>query len=282
MPGARPPNPHPLVAKRNQLIAHRGGAGLYPENTLEAFTHAVRDWSADMLELDVRATADGQCVVHHDPTIDRTTNGHGRIADMTFAALQAFDAGYTYTPDGGRTFPFRGRGVRIPLFADVLEALPDTPIIVEIKTGDVQQPLQELIGRYDATDRIILAGERERDRTLFADYPGARSASVERMRSFFLLHQIRCDRWARPDFEVVQAPEKYAGRRIVTKRLIAALHAQGIPIHIWTVNDEADMKRLLEWGVDGILTDFPDRLSRVLQQHGGRAPAPIERSASLE
>ena len=282
MPVMRRTHPHPLVARRNLLIAHRGGAGLAPENTLEAFTQAVRDWGADMLELDVRATADGQCVVHHDPTIDRTTNGHGRVADMTLAELHAFDAGYAFTPDGGQTFPFRGRGVRVPLFAEVLEALPDTPVIVEIKTGDVQRPLQEVLTRTRATERIILAGERERDRTLFADFPGARSASVERMRGFFMLHQIRCDRWARPDFEVVQAPEAYAGRRIVTKRLIAALHAQGIPIHIWTVNDEADMERLLDWGVDGILTDYPDRLSRVLQRHAVRAQAPIERSASLE
>ena len=201
---------------------------------------------------------------------------------MTFAQLQEYDAGYTFTPDGGTSFPFRGRGIRIPLFSDVLNAIPDTPVIVEIKIGTVQDALADVIAQCAATDRIIMAGERERDRTRFLDFPGPRSASVEQMRRFFGLHQIRCTRWARPGFEVVQAPETYAGRRIVTPRLIAALHAHGIPIHIWTVNEEADMVRLLDWGVDGILTDYPDRRSRVLQQHYGRGPAPIERASMLE
>src|SRR5690554_6876079 len=105
--GGRPP--HPAVARRPQFIAHRGGAGLYPENTLYAFRRAVEDWAVDAIELDVHATADGHCVVIHDPTVDRTTEGTGRVADLTLAELRRLDAGHRFTRDGGQTFPRSAR-----------------------------------------------------------------------------------------------------------------------------------------------------------------------------
>ena len=106
------------------LIAHRGGSLLRPENTLNAFESAAADWQADMLEFDVRATRAGHCVVIHDPTLERTTNGTGHVAAHTLAQLRELDAGYRFTADGGRTYPFRDCGIRIPTIDEVLERLP--------------------------------------------------------------------------------------------------------------------------------------------------------------
>src|SRR5262245_46925820 len=122
------PTLHPVLAGGPLLIAHRGGSGLAPENTMAAFTRAVELWQPDMFELDVHASADGACVVIHDPTIDRTTNGAGPVASRSLAELQSYDAGYRFTADGGRTFPFRNQGVRIPTLDEVLSAFPDLRI----------------------------------------------------------------------------------------------------------------------------------------------------------
>ena len=235
---------------------------------MEAFRNALARWPIDMVELDVRATADGACVLMHDPTVDRTTDGSGPVERFTLEELRRLDAGYYFTPDGGRTFPFRGHGVRVPTFDEVLEAFPDLRIIVELKTGAAQLPLKRALDRMRAHDRVILAGARESFRTIFDDYPGVRSASYERLRVFVAVHRLRCGRFARPRFEVAQVPETQGRFRIVTPALIRDLHRHGIPVHVWTVNRTEDMRRLLEWGVDGILTDFPDRLMEVL----GRRP----------
>lgn len=256
------------------LVAHRGGSGLAPENTLAAFLGAVRDWAADMIELDVRVTADGACVVHHDPTVERTTDGTGAVADLRLAELQALDAGYRFTPDGGRTFPFRGVGVRIPTFEEVLEQLPGMPITAEVKTGAAQAPLFAAIRRCGAADRVIAAGMYDADRTLFAGYPGAISASSEQIASFFRWHLLRLSRFRRPAAAVLQVPEFHEGRRIVTPRFVRDLAAHRIPVHVWTVDEASDMHRLLDWGVRGLITDRPDRLAAVLHERTGRALPP--------
>lgn len=266
--------PHPLLAGAPLLIAHRGGAGLYPENTLYAFARAHELWQADMLELDVRATADGHCVVIHDPTVDRTTNGTGDVAAMTLEELQSLDAAHHFTRDGGRTFPLRGHGVRVPTIGEVLDALPDMPITVEVKTGAAQRPLFDALDAAGARDRIILASAFDRDRTLFHEWEGALSASVERGRMFYTLHRLRCARFASMRAHVAQTPETWNGRRIVTPRFVRDVHRSGTHVHIWTVNETADMVRLLDWGVDGLVTDRPDRLAQVLHARVGRPLPP--------
>ena len=114
-------------------ISHRGGALLAPENTRAAFDLAIERWRTDMLELDLHLTRDGQLVVSHDPTVQRCTNGEGPIREQTLAELQRLDAGYHFTPDSGLTYPFRGRGVRMPSFQEVLVAYPGLPLNVELK-----------------------------------------------------------------------------------------------------------------------------------------------------
>jgi len=269
----------PALGTPPLLVAHRGGAGLAPENTLTAFEAAARDWAADMIELDVRSTADGHCIVIHDATVDRTTDGTGPVAELTLAQLQELDAGFRFSPDGGRTFPFRGRGVRVPTFEQVLRALPGMRFTVEVKIGTAQSGLFAAIDRLAAQQRVVAAGMHDADRTAFGSYAGSVSASSEQLRRFFLAHRLRLSRFARRPADVVQLCEMWGGVRLLTPRLVRDLHRRQVDVHVWTVNDEADMHRLLDWGVDGIMSDFPDRLARVLHQRTGRAlPAALRPS----
>ena len=127
---------HPFLAGGNPLVmAHRGGQGLWPPNTLFAFERAV-EMGADILEMDIHASADGVLIVHHDDTVDRTTNGSGAIRDHTLTELKELDAGYHWSADGGETYPFRGKGMRIPTLEEVLEAFPKTRLNIDIKPDD--------------------------------------------------------------------------------------------------------------------------------------------------
>lgn len=246
-------------------IAHRGGAALAPENTLAAFRNAVDRWNVDMIELDVRASADGRCVVIHDATVDRTTDGAGPVADMSHAELAELDAGYWFTPDVGHGFPFRGRGIGVPTIEQVLEMLPDVRLTVEVKAAAAQRPLFDALERFNAAGRVIAAGMYAKDRTCFRSYAGATSASREQILPFWLLHRAHLATLAPLSADVVQVPEDQGSLRLVTPRFIRDLHARGVHVHIWTVNEEADMRRLLECGVDGLITDRPDILARVLE-----------------
>ncbi len=262
---------HPILHGGPLLIAHRGGSGLAPENTLFAFLRADAHWAADMIEFDVRATRDGRCVVIHDHTIDRTTNGTGPVADYTLAELQQFDAGYRFSGDGGRTFPFRGLGIHIPTIEEVFEALPRMRFTIEIKIGTAQPGLAAAIQRFKATERVIVAGMHDRDRSMFSAYDGARSGSTEQLKRFYAMHRLHLARAHRPPFDVVQVPEYWGRRQVVTARLVRDLRRKHIPVHVWTVNTMEDMRRLLDIGVDGLITDRPDLATRVLNR---TPPAP--------
>jgi glycerophosphoryl diester phosphodiesterase len=226
-----------------------------------------------MIELDVRVTRDGQCVVIHDATVDRTTDGTGEVAAMTLEQIREFDAGHAFRA-GRDTYPFRGRDITVPTIDEVLEALPRTPLTVEVKTGEAQRPLFDAIRRHAATDRVIVAAMYDRDRTMFGEYGGAISASTEQVSAFFRFHTMRLSRYWRLDGDVVQVPEFHGSRRIVTQRFVRDLHAQAVPVHVWTVNHESDMQRLLDWSVDGLVTDRPDTLARVLHRNVGRPLPP--------
>lgn len=265
---------HPALQGGPLLIAHRGGGGLMPENTLAAFLQAEQIWAADMIELDVRASADGHCVVIHDATVDRTTNGTGNVADMTLDELQSLDAGYRFTTDGGRTYPQRGKGIRIPTIEEVLAALPSMRITAESKVATAQLPLFRAVAEYRATDRVVAAGERNAYRTMFRSFTGAKSASLEEAMPFFVMHRVHLARLGRVPADVVQTCEVYKGRRILSARLVRDFHARGVLVHVWTVNEEADMERLLDWGVDGLVTDRPDRLATILHRRLGRPLPP--------
>ncbi|MGW8267807.1 MAG: glycerophosphodiester phosphodiesterase [Longimicrobiales bacterium] len=270
---------HPYLAGSPLLIAHRGGAGLAPENTLEAFLSAVEDWGADMLELDVRTTRDGAVVVFHDAAVDRTTDGTGLLADKTLEELRDLDAGYRFLdPRGGATF--RGKGVRIPTFEELLEALPHARLNVEAKDPVSAFPLVEIIRRHGAEHRVLVAAERERNRRKVRAYPGPWGASRIDVAFFLLLAGSPLGFLYSPRYDALQGPERHKGLRLLTPRFLREAHRRNIPVHVWTVDDPVAMRRLLSMGVDGIQTDRPDLLSPLMTEMVNRPTAPCLRGAT--
>jgi glycerophosphoryl diester phosphodiesterase len=274
--GVSPDGLHPVLCGGPLLIGHRGAAGLVPENTLASFRDAVDRWAVDMIELDVHVSADGHCVVIHDATVDRTTDGTGLVAELTLSELKELDAGYRFEDEAG-DHPFRGRGHRIPTIEEVLEELPDTPLTVEVKVGTAQEPLCEALKRYGAAGRVVVAGMSHRDRTLFGGYGGVRSGSNRDVRWFYLLHRLFAGRLWRRSCEVFQVPERKGPLALVTRRFVQDAAYHGLPVHVWTVNDPAAMERLLDLGVDAIITDRPDLAARVLAERVGRPLPPALR-----
>jgi glycerophosphoryl diester phosphodiesterase len=271
LPRARPG--HPYLAGAPLLTAHRGGAALAPENTLEAFGQAVDVWGADMLEMDVRLTADGEVVVIHDATVDRTTDGSGAVAAHTLARLGALDAGAGFRDLEGRP-SFQGRGVRVPTFAEVLEAFPGMRLNVEAKCPEVAGPLVARIETHGARDRVLVAAEHEANRRGARGYRGPWGASRRQLRLFWVLHRTLLGALYTPRVDALQVPPRFRGREVVTARFVAEGHRRNLPVHVWVVDDPDEMRRLLALGVDAIQTDRPDLLARVLHEVAGRPLPP--------
>lgn len=272
----------PVLRGGPLLIGHRGAAGLAPENTMSSFREAAETWGVDMIELDVRASADGHCMVIHDATVDRTTDGTGVVAEMTKEELRALDAGAGFRDANGDR-PFAGRGIVIPTIDEVLEAFPDMRFTFEVKIGTAQEPMFDAIRRHDARDRVVAAGMNWKDRLLFSGYDGAVSGSTRDVRRFYLAHRLWCSRFVPCPAHVFQVPERQGNLRIVSPRFVRDARSRGIPVHVWTVNEPTDMARLLEWGVDGIITDRPDLGAEVLADFGrdpGARSHPSSRTAA--
>ena len=269
---------HRYLAGAPLLIAHRGGSGLAPENTLLAFRRALDWWRADLLEIDVQPTRDGDALVIHDPTVDRTTDGRGRVADLTVAELKALDAGHRYTPDGGASFPFRGAGVRLSTLREVLEALPHARVNVEIKDGRAQDAVWDAIHSLGAQHRVLVAAGDRRNRSKFGGYAGPVSGGAQDLYASYAAHLFHAAAFHSPSVDAFQMPEKHNGRQVLDARWVRELHERNVAVHVWTIDEEADMRRLLAWGVDGVITDRPDRLARVLHETAGRPlpPGPPE------
>lgn len=256
------------------LIAHRGGSALAPENTIEAFDQALRWWGADVLELDVQPTADGEAVVIHDSTVDRTTDGSGPVRGMSLSQLQDFDAGYRFTSDGGSTFPFRGRGIAVPSLLEVLRAFPGARLNIELKDERAQAAVAAAVASERADRRVMIAAYRRIDRARFAASSLPVSGAAEDLRQFYVAHRLHLSRFVPLGVDAFQMPEENEGRRILSPRFVADAHRRNLPVHVWTVDEPSDMRRLLGWGVDGLITDRPDRLARVLHETVGRPLAP--------
>lgn len=279
---ARPIRSGPLFDRDGVFaIAHRGGAGLWPENTLYAFRQAAA-LGVDVLEMDVQVTKDGEIVVLHDSTVDRTTNGTGAVGDLTLAELRQLDAGYTWTADDGQSFPYRGRGLTVPTLAEVFTALPNVPMNIEIKPSGpaFAGRLAQLIRDHGMAGRVLIASfDRDVMREFRRLCPEAATAATEaEVRTLYTLGLLRLGRTYRPPAQAVQVPEYHGARRVVTPRFIATVRERNMEVHVWTVNETSDMHRMLTLGVDGIVTDYPDRLLALL----GRLETPVGSVPSLE
>ena len=252
-----------------RLFAHRGASGKAPENTLIAFQRAV-ELGIVYAELDVHASHDGHVVVSHDPTLERTTNGHGQIREMSLVELQRFDAGYYFSSDSGQTFPFRAAEVKIPTLTEVLEQFPTLHFTIEIKQTD--PPIEELVlatvracGRED---HVVLASEHDavlaRVRALAPEI--ATSFAYAEVLDF--IQRVAANQLVgyQPPGQALQIPPVFQGIPLVSTQTVAAAHALGCEMHAWTIDDPQEMKRLLNLGVDGIMSNFPDRLLEVVRR----------------
>ena len=240
------------------IIAHRGASGSAPENTIAAFELALVQ-GADAIELDVRLTADGVPVVLHDPTLDRTTNHQGPIGAVAADRLGDIDAGARFTPDRGRTYPFRETGVQVPTLAEVLRAFPLMPFLIEIKEARAQEAVRQVLLEEGAILRCVLAAENDIALTSFREPPFAVAASGREIGVLYRATLFR--RIPEPvAYRALSVPCRHRGLTVPTPRFVRAARTLGCPVHVWTVDDPAVAQRLWSHGVSGIVTNFPDRI----------------------
>ena len=241
--------------KPRLLFGHRGASMLAPENTVPAFQKCV-ELGCDVNELDVYRTADNVIVVIHDATVDRTTNGTGRVSSMTLAELKALDAGYRFTPDGGQTYPYRGQGVTIPTIEEIVREVPTGRFNVDMKdhANETAQLLAEEIQRLGAEDRFIVGSFNDatvRAFRQFAPNVSTLASVVEAARFTALFWQGRADEHE-PESDMYELP---VGTTLDPAGYAEAANALGQLMIYWTINDLDLMRGLLENGADGIITD---------------------------
>ena len=249
------------------VFAHRGGGGLYPENTLEAFEYSAKT-GADILELDIHGTADGALMILHDGSVNRTTDGIGKVSEMTLEAVKKLDAGYRFSTDNGQTYPFRGKRIAVPTLEEIFDALPNQTFNIEPKqaTPSIIKPLCDLIRARKMTEKVIVGSFRQGVINEFrAECPEiATSASPSEVTEFLTLSKTGLSESYSPPMQALQIPENLGALSVVTKEFVENAHRKNLKVHVWTINETADMQRLIELGVDGIMTDYPDRLSTLL------------------
>ena len=246
---------HPYLDADGPIaFAHRGGAEEFPENTLRAFRHAV-SLGYTHVETDVHTTADGVAVAFHDDALDRVTDSRGVVGDLTWSQVrQARVAG---------TDPI----VRLD---ELLEELPDTRVNIDPKSDAAVEPLIEVLQRLGAVERVCVCSfsdrriQRVRDRIGNSLCVGAGPRGIARL----LAASARLPAPGSLDFHAAQVPVRSKGLTLVRPRVLAAARRHGIAVHVWTIDEPAEMHRLLEMGVDGIMTDRPAALRTVMIERG--------------
>jgi len=258
--------PTPLV------IAHQGGAGIWPGNTIYAFQNAV-EMGVDVIETDIRQTKDGVLVVSHDEYVDSKSNGIGRVANLSLAELQTLDAAYNWSPKEGPTLPFRGRGIIYPSLEEVFITFPDMRFNIDMKQSDppIYTALCELIRKYNMQDKVVAASFSHETISEFRKLcPEVTTSGDEtETRNFVFMNLAYLGHWYSPNFKVFQVPTRSSGITIMTPHFVRAAHERNLRVDVWTIDDPEEMDRLIDMGVDGIITDRPDLLMELL----GRNPS---------
>jgi len=257
------------------VVGHRGASGELPENTLPAFERALSRGAA-ILETDVHRTRDGVVVISHDPDLSRTTDASGAIGERDLAELKLLDAGHRFSPDGGRSFPERGKGIRIPTLREAFEAFPGIRFNIELKQDDallIEATLAAVaeMGREKTT--LLASGEdstmaRLRARLRETGLAVAQGASPADVVGFVRAAREGGDPPSEP--MALQIPPSFAGQPLVTTELVAFAHDHDVQVHVWTINERAEMERLLDLGVDAVMSDFPGLLAEVVAERRER------------
>jgi Glycerophosphoryl diester phosphodiesterase len=244
-----------LDPEARPVVGHRGNRAHAPENTIESFAQAVA-LGADAIEFDVRLSADGIPVVHHDPTVVRTTDGAGEISRLNFSELRKLDAGANFSRDGGKTFPYRGAGHRIPGFEEVVEAFPSTPLLIEIKDPLAAGPVREILEGKKAESRALIDGFNDLAIRPFVGSEIAYGASrndVARLMSQVVLGLPATGM----NYRALCVPLSYKGLPLPVRGFAKAGRAKNVRVHVWTINDVDTALSLWAAGVNGIISDDP-------------------------
>ena len=251
-----------------EVIAHGAGQGLQPKNTLAAAMMA-NQLNANIIEIDIHASSDGVLVMSHDDTVDDMTNGTGLIREKTFTELQALDAATGFRRDEGS--PLEGTGIGIPALSDVFTALPEARYIIEIKqlVPSIAQNLCDLVRARHMSERVLVGSFYTEPLVEFrAACPEvATSMSQEEVTKLVVLQKLRLSHLYDVPGVALQVPVASGRIQIITESFVSDMQARGLKVHVWTINSMDEMRELIELGVDGIITDYPDRLNALLQGH---------------
>jgi glycerophosphoryl diester phosphodiesterase len=254
------------------LYAHMGGDGIWPGDTLYAYDQAAK-LGVDAFDMDAHITKDGQIVLVHDESVNRTTDGSGQVEEMTLAELKKLDAAYKWTNDQGKSFPFRGQGIGVPTLDEVFQKYPGMRYLIEIKLTKtpIAAPFCKLIHQYQMQDRVIVASFHDQAMQDFRETcpDVATSASRSEVIAFVLLSKIGLSGLISPEYQALQVPfettETY-GIPVMTEAFIRAAHAKNLKVETWTLDDPELFKQYMKWGLDGVDTDRPDLFMEALSR----------------
>ncbi len=239
-----------------RVIAHQGGNLLRPGNTILAFDHA-RALGADVLEMDVHLTRDGELVVIHDATLDRTTDGQGEVADKTWSEIATLDAAF-YWPFEGEAV-YRGQGIKVPRLSAILDRYAEARFVIEMKPENaaVAEQLCALLVNKKVATRVVVASFHRSALQAFREVcpQVATSASAREAEQLQWLNTVGLTNLFDAPVPVVQL-----NYRTVDEALVAQLDDAAVDVEVWTVNEVEDMRRVLRMGVAGVMTDRPDLL----------------------
>jgi glycerophosphoryl diester phosphodiesterase len=241
------------------VIAHRGASAEAPENTLPSFLRAIEQ-GADAIEIDVHVTADEVPVVLHDPTVTRTTSGEGPVAAISWRRLRELDAGARFTPDAGTTYPYRDQGIRVPSVEEVLAAIPaNLPLIVEVKEMHAQWPLRRVLERFKAASRCIVASFDTGSLGAFSEPSFTRGASRRDVMEL-MARTLAGVGPGHVHYRAICPPNEYYGVPVPMRLIVRGARRLGAPVHVWTVDDPREARRLWNQGVNGIISNVPRRI----------------------
>lgn len=262
-----------FAGPKPRILGHRGAKGEAPENTLTSFQRAFEGGAA-FVELDVRGTRDGEIVIIHDATLDRTTNGRGQVKRWKLRELKELDAGCRFTTDGGASYPYRGRKISIPTLEEFFVAFPDARAIVEIKQAHppIVPKVIETVCRMAKEEQVLLATEHDsvmrEIRKELQENGLAIATGFSQGEVAAFLHRLAHGKTApfAPSGQAFQLPCNYGGITLVSSETLNAAHDLELEVFVWTINEIEEMDRLLNLGADGIITDYPARLRDLLSQ----------------
>ncbi|MBK5200162.1 MAG: glycerophosphodiester phosphodiesterase [Spirochaetaceae bacterium] len=255
-------NPMPRV------VAHRGDSKHFPENTLPAFLSAVK-MGIDIVETDVHLTSDNIIIIWHDNSLERNTDGSGTIEEHTYQELLKYDAGYSFSHDGGITFPFRGKGIKLCTLEEALLECPNQRFNIDLKTkqSGIVEEFVRIIRKHKAESRVCCASFRLTNlkaiRKIAPDILTSITTievlSLLLKQKFHILPKIL----AHGRKIIFQVPVAQYGLKIITPSFVKEMHKRNAVIMVWTINEEKEMRRLFELGVDAVMTDDPTTVIKV-------------------